>query len=463
MATRIEISPKVARLFQIFEKEGTRLYLVGGSVRDALRSEAKEGDLDFATPDATHRTRDILKKHGLPAYLVGAKFGTVGSMIDESRVEITTFRSKEQYTPGNRRPEVQFGKSIEEDLSRRDFTVNAMASEASGEVIDPFGGERDLREKVLRLTRDDITILEDDPLRTLRAARFVSQLGLQPNAFLRDSSRARSYLILFISRERWKQEMDKLLVGPQVEQGLEYMLDSRLMHFMIPEVASMVGFQQTSKFHHKDLWVHTKTAVKNGRPDPTLRWALLLHDVGKVHTREYAEGEVTFHHHELLGRMMGDGVLRRFRFSNEERQKILFLIENHLRPVFYQRDWTDSAVRRLVREAGVHLPDLLEHARCDVTSARPERVRDCLDRLEHLKGRVADLERANALAVRLPKGLGTEIMKALGIPAGPEVGRLRAKLEEAVTAGEIAPGLEPQAYIDFIKKSGLAAPSTPAA
>ncbi len=447
------------RLYDLFRRAGQELYLVGGAVRDHLRGIALKDlpDLDFATSALPTESARILREGGLPVFTVGSRFGTIGTILggDGKRreVQVTTFRG-EVYVNGSRKPRVTFGKDLQADLARRDFSINAMAMTADRRLVDPYGGRLDLEQGILRTVGDPRTIFREDPLRTLRAARFISTLGMRPEPEVTEAVRELAPEILTVSRERWLLEMNRLLVGSGVESALGFLADTGLLGHLLPEAQAMVEFQASQgRFHHKALWPHTVAVVGQAPPRIAIRWAALLHDTGKVTTRSVdAAGEVHFHGHEATGAVLADAVARRFRFDRALWQRVRALVLMHQRPALYDGTWTDAAVRRLIRDAGETLEDLLDLSRADVTSHRPGVREAVLARLTDLQARAAELIRIEGGGPLLPKGIGQEIMLRFGIEAGPRVGEIKERLEQAVLDGLLPRNAPVEAYRDFLDR-----------
>jgi len=447
------------RLFELFKQAGQELYLVGGAVRDHLRGAALEEllDLDFATSAPPAESARILRQAGLPVFTVGSRFGTVGTILDgegvRREVQVTTFRG-EIYVNGSRKPRVTFGKNLRDDLARRDFSINAMAMTAEGDLVDPYGGRRDLDQKLLRTVGDPRTIFREDPLRTLRAARFVATLGMQPEPDLVAAACELAPEILTVSRERWLMETNRLLVGPTVEAALGFLADTGLLAPLVPEAQAMLEFKAgQGKYHHKALWPHTLAVVAQAPPRVPVRWAALLHDAGKVTTRSVdAAGDVHFFGHESAGADLVDGVARRFRFDRALWNRVRSLVAMHQRPALYEGVWTDAAIRRLIREAGEALQDLLDLSRADVTSHRPGVREGALARLRELEVRAAELIRLNGQGPLLPKGIGRAIMTRLRIGEGPRVGEVKAQLEQAVLDGLLPRNASVEAYLEHLDR-----------
>ncbi len=441
----------ILRVFEIFEREGAQVYLVGGTVREILRGCVENlNDFDFATPTSADETSKILRKARIRPIPLGKDFGTIGAILEETKVDITTFRRSEEYKSRSRHPRVEFGGTIEEDLRRRDFCMNAIAMTGAGELIDPFDGAGDIEKDLISVPADPSKIFGDDPLRLLRAARFVSQLGYTVDPKVAAVARRMAFTITSVSRERWKMEMDKLLMGDDVDRGLQYLYDSNLLTFMMPELTVLEGFAQNDEYHHKDVWEHTKRALKASVRRLDVRWALLLHDIGKPYTKSIQDGRVHFYHHEVVGETIAGSIMFRLRFSNEQRKKVSTLIFNHMRPNMYDGDWNDSAVRRLAKNLRGHVFDLIDLSRADITSMRPETVRCGLARLEELRERVERVLNEDAKKPPLPKGMGAAIMERFGIAEGPEIGARMARLNKAIDEGGLEAGQDFEYYLSFL-------------
>ena len=455
------------RLFDLFSRAGHELYLVGGAVRDLHLGRRYEDlvDLDFATSCTPEETTRVLKDGGYSVFKLGWAFGTVGTVLQGAeaegypkQVQVTTYRSAETYRPGSRHPEVTFGESLEADLGRRDLTINAMAQGVDGVVVDLHGGRDDLAARRLRLLGEPEATLREDPLRLLRVARFISQLGFEPTRRVRAACHACAPCILDISRERWFQEMDRLLVGGSTVDALQLLYETRVLGFILPEVAALVGLHKTSRHHHKDVWAHTKAVVSQAPLVPAVRWAALLHDIGKPWTRDYGPGgKVHFLRHEDLGAVLFEGVAHRFRFDNRLRRRVRFLIKNHLRGNLYDGTWTDSAVRRFMKDMGEHLEDLLVFTKADITSANPMRRERNVALASELMARCVEVAEKDGQEPALPKGVGNAIMERFGLPPGRHIGDLRRALEEAVIREELPAQAEEEVYLAWLEGRGLVA------
>ncbi len=448
------------RLFKLFAKAGFELYLVGGAVRDLQmgRSMADLKDLDFATNAPPKIVERLLHGAHLGTYKSGWAFGTVGTVLRGPEEEgfpkdaqITTYRTRETYRAGSRHPQVEFGRTLEDDLRRRDLSINSMAMSEDGTIVDPYGGLKDLKANRLRVVGDPEQTLREDPLRVLRVARFVSRFGFRPTDRVRRATTRVASSILDISRERWFVEMNKLLLGDHVPRALTFLRETRVLGFILPELAATVGFDQTSEYHHKDVWQHTVRVVAQTPHRLAVRWAALLHDVGKVWTREYAPGgKVHFFRHEDMGAMLVEAVAGRFRFPNTLRARVRFLVKHHLRANLYDGSWTESAVRRFNREMGEHLDDLLDLSRADVTSANPQRRKRALSLVEELARRSAEIAEKDSQLPLLPKGLGRLIMDHFGLAPGRRIGDLRDLVEDAILRDELPLGTPADQMVTYL-------------
>jgi poly(A) polymerase len=418
----------------LFGAAGKTLYLVGGSVRDALLGREGPSDLDFATDARPDEIRAIVAPWAADLWLAGEVFGTIGAIRNGHKHEITTFRS-EVYRDDSRKPHVTFSDDIETDLSRRDFTVNALALElpavATGlpRLVDPHGGLVDLAAGVLRTPLDPHISFGDDPLRMLRMFRFVSTLGFTAD---RDAVVAATEMhdrLSIVSAERIQVEFEKLMVGDNVAVALEGLLETGLAGEFIPEIPAL-ALEQDPYHRHKDVLAHSIAVVEKTSPRPALRLAALLHDVGKPKTRAFGPQGVTFHHHEVVGARMARDRLKALRFPKGVIDDVSRLVFLHMRPHTYKMGWTDSAVRRYVRDAGDLLEDLNELVRCDVTTRNEKRARQIQNRIDELEDRIAELGEREELDSLRPPIDGNDVMTHLGIEPGRLVGDIMKLLYE---------------------------------
>ncbi|HEV2124900.1 MAG TPA: HDIG domain-containing protein, partial [Chloroflexota bacterium] len=420
---------RVRELADVFAIERHELYLVGGCVRDQILGRPIH-DLDLttdATPDAIKRLATQVRPDAI--YDVGARFGTIGLVfrlrrdpdgneVETWTVEITTYRT-EQYLDGTRKPTVAFGTSLVEDLARRDFTMNAIALDPrDGTFHDPFDGRADIEAKLIRAVGIPRERFTDDPLRMLRAVRFASQLGFTIERRTVEAIQESAHTLERISRERIAQELTATLVSPRPDTGLRLATDLGLMAHAIPEVLPMRGVSQRP-MHHKDVFEHTMGVVRNIPPHPLLRWTALLHDIAKPQTKSVQGGEVHFFGHEEQGARMARRILRELHFDSHFIEKAAKLISMHLRVNSYDSEWTDSAVRRLIREAGDELPELIHLSRADVTSYRPEKQRAAAMRADEFEQRARELlEQEDVAKLQSPLD-GNDLMALFGRGPGP--------------------------------------------
>ncbi|HVE98912.1 MAG TPA: CCA tRNA nucleotidyltransferase [Mycobacteriales bacterium] len=429
VAELLRISPVADELGRLFRAAGHELHLVGGSVRDALLGRLGT-DLDFATDATPHQVLAITDGWAEASWTTGIEFGTVGVARRGLQCEVTTYR-QDAYDRLTRNPQVRFGSSLEEDLARRDFTVNAMAvSLPEHSFVDPYGGLRDIAARVIRTPGTPETSFGDDPLRMMRAARFTSQLGFAARDDVAAAMTAMAERIAIVSVERVRDEISKLLLGTDPVRGLRLLVDTGLADHVLPELPGL-RLEIDPIHHHKDVYLHSLAvleraiALEDDGPDLTLRMAALLHDVGKPATRELGpRGQVTFHHHEVKGAKMARARLRALRFPKGFVDDVARLVELHLRfHGFTNGEWTDSAVRRYVTDAGSLLPRLNKLVRSDCTTRNPRKAAALATAYGELERRIAELSAEEELAAIRPDLDGEEIMAALGVPPGPVVGR----------------------------------------
>ena len=430
------ILDEVRPLAQRFDDAGHRIYLVGGIVRDLVLGRPLSADIDLTTDARPDRTTSLVTGWADAVWDQGARFGTVGLKKGDTVFEVTTHRA-EAYSLDSRKPDVSFADDVEADLSRRDFTVNAMALRVTGvadevpELIDPFGGVADLAASVLRTPLSPEVSFTDDPLRMLRAARFVAGYGLEPDDVLRGAVADLSTRLEIVSAERVRDELCKLLVVDDPSPGLWFLVDTGIADVVLPELPAM-RVEQDPIHRHKDVLAHTIAVVAKTRPSLIVRMAALLHDVGKPKTRSIGPKGVSFHHHEVVGARMARDRLRALRFPNDQIEDIGQLVYLHLRFHGYGDDvWTDSAVRRYVRDAGPLLDDLNELTRCDCTTRNERKARMLAARMDALEARIAELREREELEAIRPDLDGQAVMAHLGITPGRAVGDALAMLLEA--------------------------------
>ena len=422
--------PEAARrLGAAFAAAGHDLHLVGGTVRDALLGRA-DSDLDLATDARPERVLELVAPFGR-TWTTGIEFGTVGVFVEGRECEVTTYRA-DRYDRVSRNPEVVYGDSLADDLRRRDFTMNAMAlSVIDRSFSDPYGGLADLARGVLRTPATPEESFADDPLRMLRAARFASTLGVSVAEDVRAAMAGMHAELGRITAERVRAELAKLMLGTRPRAGLELLVDTGLADVVLPELPAL-RMAADEHGQHKDVYAHTLQVLEQAidledaaaGPDPVLRWAALLHDIGKPATREFGpDGRVSFHHHEVVGAKLARKRLRELRFPKQFVEEVSQLVFLHLRFYGYRRgEWTDSAVRRYVVDAGALLPRLHKLVRSDCTTRNRRKAAALSAAYDTLEQRIAELQRQEELEAIRPDLDGNDIMSLLGIPPGRAVG-----------------------------------------
>lgn len=431
--TLLEIAPVVDELGARFAGAGHEIALVGGPVRDILLGRGSK-DLDFATsahPDVIERLLSGWADH---IWDIGKAFGTIGCRKGDWVLEITTYRS-ESYDPTSRKPEVSYGDSLEGDLSRRDFAMNAMAVRLPARTfVDPYGGIEDVAARRIRTPGTPEDSFSDDPLRMMRAARFAAQLGFTPDPAVVAAMTAMAERITIVSAERIRDELIKLVISDHPRIGLDLLVSTGLADHVLPELPAL-KLERDEHHRHKDVYQHSLTVLDQAidlesrldgpTPDFIVRFAALIHDIGKPKTRRFEDGgKVTFHHHDVVGAKLARKRMKALRFSNDQIDQVGKLVELHLRFHGYGTgEWTDSAVRRYVRDAGDELDRLHILTRADCTTRnrrKAEALRTAYDDLETRIERLQEQEELDALRPDLD---GNQIMEILGIPPGREVGQ----------------------------------------
>jgi poly(A) polymerase len=430
------VAPVAEDLGRRFQDAGFRLALVGGSVRDTLLGRLGN-DLDFTTDARPEQVLKIIRPWADAVWEVGIAFGTVGCRKDGYLVEVTTYRS-EAYDRTSRKPEVSYGDTIEEDLVRRDFTVNAMAV-ALPEVafVDPYGGLDDLAQRVLRTPGTPEDSFSDDPLRMMRAARFAAQLDFEVAPEVVAAMTAMADRIEIVSAERVRDELNKLILSDHPRKGLRLLVDTGLADRVLPELSAL-RLESDEHHRHKDVYEHTLTvleqaiALETDGPDLVLRLAALLHDIGKPRTRRFeSDGRVSFHHHEVVGAKMTKSRMTKLKYPNDVVKDVAQLVELHLRFHGYgSGEWTDSAVRRYVRDAGPLLDRLHKLTRSDCTTRNKRKAAALSRTYDGLETRIAELKEREELDAIRPDLDGNQIMEILGVGPGPVIGKAYQHLLE---------------------------------
>ena len=428
----LQLAPVVDELGTRFDAAGHEIALVGGPVRDILLGRGSK-DLDFTTsahPDVIERLLSGWADH---VWDIGKAFGTIGCRKGEWVLEITTYRS-ETYDPTSRKPEVAYGDSLEGDLARRDFAMNAMAVRLpSRQFVDLYGGIEDVAHKRIRTPGTPEDSFSDDPLRMMRAARFAAQLGFTPDPAVVAAMTAMAERITIVSAERVRDELEKLICADQPRIGLDLLVSTGLAEYVLPELPAL-KLERDEHHRHKDVYQHSLTVLDQAielesrlsvpTPDFVVRFAALIHDIGKPKTRKFEDGgKVTFHHHDVVGAKLARKRMKALRFSNEQIEQVSKLIELHLRFHGYgDGEWTDSAVRRYVRDAGDQLERLHVLTRADATTRNKRKVDMLRAAYDDLEARIARLQEQEELDALRPDLDGNQIMQILGIGPGREVG-----------------------------------------
>ena len=446
--------PALSRLAAAFERAGHELALVGGPVRDALLDREVK-DLDLTTDARPDTIAEIVRPFAAAQWDTGRAFGTVAARVAGETVEITTYR-RDTYVPSSRKPTVEFGDTLDGDLRRRDFTVNAVAVRLpSLAIVDPTNGIEAALAKRLTTPSPAVESFDEDPLRMLRAARFTAQLGFTLDEEGVAAMRALAQRIEVVSQERIRDELAKLLAVDRARPGLELLVGTGLADRVLPELPAL-RLEVDAQHRHKDVYEHSLTVLEQAvelehlrfpgsSPDLVLRLAALLHDIGKPATRRFEPGgQVSFHHHDVVGAKLARKRLKALRFPNDQVEQVAMLIELHQRFFGYgDAAWTDSAVRRYVRDAGELLPRLHILVRADVTTRNARKVRRLAQSYDDLERRIGELEAQERLDAIRPDIDGEAIMRELGLRPGPDVGRayrflLELRLDEGPLGEEEA-------------------------
>jgi len=433
----------IITLAEAFRAQHKQLYMVGGTVRDVLLHRGQSNDADLATdahPEEIKRL--VAPTHPSAVVLVGERFGTVRLHYSNDIIEITTFRD-EKYNPESRKPEVCFGTVLEEDLRRRDFTINAMARDPlNGHIIDLFNGRQDLEDHILRAVGNEPDKrFDEDPLRLMRAVRFAAQLNFAIEAETRRSIVRQAAKLQKISRERIRDEMNKLLLSPYPAKGLDLLVELGLMVWIVPEILELRGISQhpQRQASSKDVYAHVLRVVERSSPRLVTRWGALLHDIAKPRTRSVEDGKVHFFGHEELGAQMTRDILKHLHFDRDFIESVSKVVRLHMRANAYTSDWTDGAVRRLMLESGNDLPDLLDLSRADITSYRVDKVSRAAARVAELAERCQRLkEEAERVPLKSPLD-GNELMALFGRGPGPWLRPIKEHLLGLVIDGVLSP------------------------
>jgi len=423
-----------------FNEHGHELYLVGGAVRDRLLGLV-DADLDFATSAAPEQTLQILGEIALgTAYRVGERFGTIGLASPEGRVEITTYRSEERYVLGSRKPVVTFGRSLHEDLQRRDFTINAIAQDPlTGQIVDPFGGVADLDARRLRAVGNPVDRFEDDPLRLLRAVRFAGRFDFTIESETWAAMRARARTLSTISRERIRDEYSCILTARAASRGMTLLRDSGLLEASVPQLVALTQMTDHGPRHPLSLWDHTMRAVDAVPPELVVRWSALLHDIAKPATRTHEpDGRPRFFHHEEVGAALAGEILRGLRYPNAVVNEVMLLVGTHMQLHAFSPEWSEGAVRRLCLRLGPLLESAIQLARADAAAHTLSGRSQNAPRFDLLEARLRELSKEPPERLTSPL-TGDDLMARFGRPPGRWIARIKGALESEIIEGRLRP------------------------
>ncbi len=450
----------LVKAFQGFLNAGIDVYLIGPRARElALEQRIMDHHSFDLTVDAPFSTIETVM---FEVFHVGAE------PVDEERPRIITFK-----IPMDQQEDITFNigpfrnylpplKSLQNhnlrgiilDLATREITIQAFGYDIEGNLIDPFNGVADLKGHQIRPVLPVEALFRESGGWLLKMGRYISRYGFEPAPDAFNEAARNAMGVLDVPRDVWRKEMDKLLGDHHPMMGLNYLAQSRVLAYIIPEMYSMYTFSlESPEDQYKNVWEHTLQVIEKCPSDIVLRWVAMLHDVGKVWTKqEGRDGRIHFIRHEDISAMLFDGIWRRFQIPEQTARKIQFIIKNHSRINLYRRDWTDTAIRRLIREMGPYLDDLVEFSKCDLTSRREKRVQMIRSLLTELQIRIKDLREDDAQKSPLPKGIGTYIIEQFNLEPGPAIGRIRARLAELVQNDVLERGADPEVYLDYLKK-----------
>ena len=433
----LDEKPFLKELSNLYAKNGFQIYLVGGAVRDGIL-DIETKDFDFTTNASSEDSIKMLNKNKYKTTEIGRAFGTIETTVEDYSIHITTYR-EDKYNKDSRKPEIKTSGELETDLSRRDFTVNAIAYDINNnEIIDPYGGLKDLSEGLIRTPDTADISFSDDPLRMLRACRFVSTHGFTPNNELFKAISKNVERIEIVSTERIRDEFTKLLTGKDPSLGLKAFVESGLSELIIPELNEL-KIEVDPKHHHKDVYEHTMVVLDRVSPTLVSRMSALLHDIGKPKTKGIENGKVHFRHHEVVGAKMSKKILKRLKYDNETIKKVSLLVENHLRPHTFKMGWTDSAVRRYIIDAGGLLEELNDLVRADITTKNKAKYEEINKYLDEMEERIKEVAEKEELSKLRPPLSGDEIMEIFDLEPGPSVGIImKALYEQRINDGEVS-------------------------
>ena len=433
----LDEKPFLKEVSTSYEDAGFEIYLVGGAVRDGILG-IETNDFDFTTNASPEDSVGLLKKKGYKTTEIGKAFGTIETTIEKCSIHITTYR-EDTYGKDSRKPEVQTSNNLDTDLSRRDFTINALAYDMSkNEIIDPYSGLKDLSEGIIRTPDSPDISFSDDPLRMLRACRFISTHGFTPNNDVFEAITKNLERIEIVSTERIRDEVTKLLTGKNPSLGIKAFVESGLSQLIMPELDEL-KIEVDPNHHHKDVYEHTMVVVDRVSPTLISRMSALLHDIGKPKTKGIENGKVHFRHHEVVGAKMSKQIMKRLKYDKRTISDVALLVENHLRPHTFKMGWTDSAVRRYIIDAGDLMSELNELVRADITTKNKEKYEEINKYLDEMEVRIKEVTEKEELSKLRPPISGDEIMEMFNLEPGPVVGKImKALYEQRINDGEVS-------------------------
>lgn len=453
---RSAIPPEVRAVMDALEAAGKRAWLTGALARDLVAGEvpAPTTWAEIVTDAPRSLQTEFLARAAGSREAVDAQRRLLAARIPVPgaealrRVQLATLRTT---PPPWRWLRTRNLQGIALDLASREITIHAFAIEASGAIVDPFGGVADLAAHRIRTVLPADRVFCDSSLMLLKVPRWVAHYDFAPSPDLVRYGQRDAGNILDTPRELWKEHLDKVLLGPGVVAALQLLYDSRVLQFLMPEVSSLVGFHESCPVHHKDIWDHTTKVVAKAERNLIVRWAALMHDIGKLQTRQVTKGgKVHFFRHEELGALLFEGVAFRLKFDTEAMDRVSYVIRNHSRVNLYEDNWTDSAVRRLMRDFEAHLDDLIAFSKADFTTKRAWREAELKRQMAELEVRIATIREADARVPPLPTGIGNDMMTRFALPPGPRIGELKRMLEDAIETEQIAPHQDSQVYLDWL-------------
>ena len=420
-----------------YKNAGFQLYLVGGAVRDGILDIPTE-DFDFTTDATADESLMLFKNNGYQTTEIGKAFGTIEALYENFSLHVTTFR-EDSYKDTSRKPEISGSNNLENDLKRRDFTINAIAYDLlENQLIDPYSGLKDLSQGVITTPDSADISFSDDPLRMLRACRFVSSHGFSPDPDTFEAIKKNIDRIEIVSSERIRDELNKLLIGDNPSLGIRAFVESGLSLKIMPELDKL-KIEVDPKHHHKDVYEHTLIVVERVSPNIVSRLAALLHDIGKPNTKGIDNGKVHFRHHEVVGARISEQILKRLKYSKKEIQDICLLVENHLRPHTFKMGWTDSAVRRYIVDSGEMIDKLNDLVRADITTKNKNKFDEINTYLDEMEARIAEVKEKEELSNLRPPITGDEVMEIFDLQPGPAVGKIMEALyEQRLNEGEVS-------------------------